>query len=86
MLAIELSTSIDCALEILGTASIAKAVTPWAARAVSSSGFRAGDRTPTRTAPFLSNLISSSDGAFTLNTMSAFQAAAVATTFAPAAS
>ena len=42
MLAIELSTSIDWAREIRGTASIANAVTPRSASAARSSGFCAG--------------------------------------------
>ncbi|CAB4642699.1 unannotated protein [freshwater metagenome] len=86
MLAIELSTSIDCALEILGTASIAKAVTPCLASASRSSGFSAGLRTPTKIAPFFNLLISASAGAVTERTRSAPQAALVSAILAPAAS
>ena len=86
MFAMELRTSIDCALEIRGTASIASAVTPCFERASRSSGFRAGLKTPTKIDPFLSLLISASDGALTVRTMSAPQESAALPSLAPAAS
>ena len=85
MFAIELSTSMDWALEILGTASIASAVTPCLARFFRRLGLRAGLSMPTRTAPFLRRFISVGVGALTLRTMSAFQVAAMVPTLAPAA-
>jgi hypothetical protein len=70
MFAIELSTSIDWAREMRGTASIASAVTPRAASLSRSSGLSAGASRPTTVDPGRSSAISSSVGALTLNTMS----------------
>ena len=86
MLAIELRTSIDWAREILGTASIASAVTPCFDRASSNSGLSAGLSTPTKMDPFLSFLISEFVGALTVRTTSAPQASAELPILAPAAS
>ena len=84
MLAIELSTSIDCALEIRGTASNASAVIPLVARDSSSSGRRDGVIRLTMIALSLSFLISSSEGAATLRTTWLDKASSFATMVAPA--
>lgn len=77
MFAIELSTSIDCAREIRGTASSDSAVTWRAVSAASRSGRWAGASRPTRVAPSPSRAISSVDGALTFRTASAAQASPV---------
>ena len=71
MFAIELSTSSDCAREIRGTASIARAVIGRPARSSTSSGFSPGLRMPTSVAPARRPSSCSVDGALTPNTMSA---------------
>ena len=63
---------------------MASAVTPFLAKACRSLGLKAGERSPTRIAPFLSLFISASLGASTFSTRSAFQAADAVTIFAPA--
>ena len=73
MLAIDDSTSSDCAREIRGTASIASAVTPRAASARTRSGFRAGASSDTTTCPGRSSAISASLGALIFSSTSAFQ-------------
>lgn len=82
MFAIELSTSIDCAREIRGTASSASAVIGRDDSASSRSGRCAGASRPTTVAPSLSRAISPADGALTFRTVSADQASP---RFAPAA-
>lgn len=74
MLAIELSTSIDCAREIRGTASSASAVTGRADSVSSRSGRCAGASRPIRVAPSRSRATSAVDGALTFSTTSAAQA------------
>ena len=80
----ELSTSIDCAREMRGTASRARAVTPRLARASSSSGRKAGLSRLIRVVPEDSFSISLSVGALTFMTTSADHAFAVDTMLAPA--
>ncbi len=77
MFAMELSTSIDCAREIRGTASSASAVTARAASASSTSGRCAGERRATRVVPARSPAISSAVGALTFRTTSAVHASPV---------
>ena len=81
---VELSTSIDWAREMRGTASMARAVTPRAASASSSSGLNAGASRPTIVAPGSSPAISASVGAFTLSTSPLASASAPSTIVAPA--
>ncbi|CAB4686133.1 unannotated protein [freshwater metagenome] len=68
MLAIELSTSIDCAREILGTASRARAVMPLVASDSISSGRKDGVIRLTTIALSLNFAISSVVGAATFKT------------------
>ena len=84
MFAIELSTSMDWALEILGTASSARAVMPLMANDSISSGRSAGLIRETIVALSLSWVISSGVGAFTFKIMSDAQASALLTTLQPA--
>ena len=74
MLAIELSTSSDCAREIRGTASIDIAVIGRRASTSTRSGLNIGWSNAIRVAPDLMRSSSSSDGALIPNTTSAFQA------------
>ena len=83
MLAIDDSTSSDWAREMRGTASIASAVTPRAARVCTSTGFSAGASSDTTTWPGRSSAISASVGALILSSTSAFQTASSMTS-APA--
>ncbi len=83
MFAIDDSTSSDCAREMRGTASIASAVTPRAARVATRSGFRAGPISDTTTWPGRSSAISASVGALIFSSTSAFQTASSITS-APA--
>ncbi len=64
------STSIDCAREMRGTASIAIAVTPAAVSCSTSSGLRPGAIRLITVAPGASRAISSLVGALTFTTMS----------------
>ncbi len=84
MFAIELSTSIDWAREMRGTASIASAVTPRAASASSSSGLNAGASRPMSVEPGASCAISASVGALTFSTTSLESASATVAMRAPA--
>jgi hypothetical protein len=70
MLAIDESTSRDCAREMRGTASIASTVIGRVASFSSSSGFSAGEIRPTTVAWSASAAISASSGALTLRTTS----------------
>lgn len=74
MFAIELSTSIDCAREIRGTASSASAVSGREDSSSRRSGRCAGASRPATVAPSPSRAISPVDGALTLRTVSAAQA------------
>ena len=74
MLAIELSTSSDCAREMRGTASIAIAVIGRRPSTSTSSGFNVGASNAISVAPDRIRSSSSSDGVLTPNTTSAFQA------------
>ena len=85
MFAIELSTSIDCAREIRGTASIASTVIGRAASASTRSGFSAGLIRLISVAPSRSRPISSVAGAFTRSTTSASHASSAVPTDPPAA-
>ena len=80
MFAIELSTSIDCAREMRGTASMASAVIPRVASDWSSSGRRAGLSSAITVAPSPSRAISSGVGAFTFRITSAAHASSPSTT------
>ena len=82
MLAIELSTSSDCAREIRGTASIDIAVIGRRASVSTISGFSIGASNATSVAPGFIRSSSSSSGALIANTTSAVQASP---TVAPAA-
>ena len=73
MLAIELSTSSDCAREIRGTASIDIAVIGRRPSASTMSGFSIGCSNAINVAPGFIRSSSSSDGALIPNTTSAFQ-------------
>jgi hypothetical protein len=72
-LAIEDSTSSDCAREMRGTASMASTVMGRADSFSTNSGFSAGERRLTSVAPSRSAAISASVGAFTFSTTSACQ-------------
>nr|BFF21075.1 hypothetical protein GCM10025730_45960 [Promicromonospora thailandica] len=83
-----LSTSSDCAREMRGTASSARAVTPRSASSASSSGRAAGDIWAISTAPGRRAAgpgAASDAGARVTATTSAAQASASGTTEAPAA-
>ena len=75
----------DCAREILGTASSASAVRPRAASESSNSGRSAGDIRLMTVVPGSIRAISSSVGALTFMTMSDAHAFFVSETTAPAA-
>ena len=83
MFAIELSTSIDWAREMRGTASSASAVIPRVASDSTKSGRNAGLSRAMRVAPSASRAISSGVGASTLSTISDAHASAAETTAAP---
>ena len=85
MLAIEDSTSRDCAREMRGTASIAMAVTPWAASCSSNRGFSAGATRLTTIAPLRISPISVASGALIFATRSAPQTFSASPIVAPAA-
>ena len=74
MLAIEVSTSSDCAREMRGTASIASAVIGLRASTSTTSGFSAGCSSAINVAPGFIWSSSASDGALIANTTSACQA------------
>jgi hypothetical protein len=86
MLAIDESTSSDCAREIRGTASIASAVIGRRASSSTRSGFSPGESNPTSVAPSASVSSCSTAGAFTVKTTSVPQASAAEPIRAPAAS
>ena len=73
MLAIELSTSSDCAREIRGTASIDSAVIGRRASTSTTSGFSLGASSAINVAPGFIRSSSSSTGALMANTTSAGQ-------------
>ncbi len=85
MLAIELSTSSDWAREMRGTASIASAVIGRPDSFSTRSGFSAGASRLTSVEPSAIRAISSSDGAFTLKTMSLRHTSSAVPIVAPAA-
>ena len=74
MLAIDDSTSSDCARDIRGTASIASTVIGRAESFSTSSGFSAGEIRLIRVALSFNAAISTSEGALTLSTTSAAHA------------
>ena len=77
MLAIELSTSSDCAREMRGTASIDSAVIGLRASTSTTSGFSAGCSSAINVAPGFIWSSSASDGALIANTTSACQASPI---------
>lgn len=85
MLAMELSTSRDCAREMRGTASIARTVIGRAESASTRSGLKAGASRETRVSPSWVCSISAASGAFTFNTTSAAQTWSGPPRLAPAA-
>ena len=86
MLAIELSTSSDCAREIRGTASMARTVIRRAASLATRSGSMAGLTRLARIAPSRRRAISSSDGALIFSTRSLAHTSSWEATRAPASS
>ena len=77
MFAIELSTSIDWAREMRGTASSARTVIGRAASRSTRPGLCAGAISPIRVAPSRSLPVSSGEGALTFRTTSACQASPI---------
>ena len=86
MLAIELSTSSDCAREMRGTASMARTVIRLAASLATRSGSIAGLTRLARIAPSRRRAISSSDGALIFSTRSLAHTSSWEATRAPASS
>ena len=78
MLAIELSTSSDCAREMRGTASIDSTVMGRRARSSTNSGLNIGCRIAISVAPSRSRFSSEEVGALTPSTMSAPSASPIA--------